>query len=103
MPQAIRIVVPDDVTFADLHLSRDSAGDVSFDWGPIERVCSASGLDVATLRDQPEDAVTTLLVQWYAQHLARGGARDACADDLQAEVVAEDARGGGVSHAPGRA
>lgn len=104
MQQATRIVIPDDLTFADLHLARDPAtGDVSFAWPPIERICAASGLDVAIFRDRHEDGVAALLTQWYAQHLARGGARDACADDLLTEVAAEDAHGGGISHTPGTA
>lgn len=104
MQHAIRITIPADLPFADLHLSRDPAtGDVSFGWAAVERACEASGIDVATFRDQPEERVAELLVQWYAHHLAQGGTRDACADDLLAEVAAEDARGGGISTAPGRA
>lgn len=65
--------------------------------------CEASGLDIASFRDQPEGRVAELLTRWYAHHVARGGERDACADDLLAEVAAEDAVGGGISNAPGRA
>lgn len=104
MLQAICITIPEGISFADLRLARDSAtGDMSFDWAPVERVCEASGIDVDTFRVGPEDRVSALLVHWYMHHLARGGARDACADDLLAEAAAEDARGGGISAAPGRA
>lgn len=104
MLRAIRIVIPDDLTFSDLHLARDPAtGDVSFDWATIERICAASGLDVATFRDAPESHVAGLLVQWYQQHLAHGGAPDPIADDLTDETVAEDAAGQHASHKPGRA
>lgn len=98
-----RITIPDDVDFADLRLTRDPDGSVSFDWRPIERICEASGIDVSAFRDAPEDNVGGLIAQWYAAHLARGGARDPVQDDLIAEVAAEDARGGGQSHQPGRA
>lgn len=97
-----KVVVPEGVSFADLHLSRGPDG-VSFDWAPIEGVCEASGIDSAVYRDAPEGAVTGLLVAWYHQHLAHGGAHDAVADDLIAEVRAEDAAGQPYSHKPGRA
>lgn len=43
------------------------------------------------------------LTDWICQHLSAGGERDAVADDLIAEVRAEDAAGQQYSHAPGRA
>ena len=46
--QAVRITIPDDLDYADLKLSRDVVtGGVDFDWAPIERICEASGLDIA--------------------------------------------------------
>lgn len=102
--QKLTIVIPDDLDFADLKLARDPlTGDVSFDWGPIERICIESGIDVSVFRDQHEDNVSGLIVQWYREHLARGGARDPVQDDLIAETIAEDAHGDGLSHQPGRA
>ena len=95
--------IPDDVQFSDLKLARDADGHVSFDWGPIERICAASGIDVAVLRDGPDDNVASLLSGWYHQHIARGGARDATFDDLAGEARAENAAGQTYSHAPGRA
>jgi len=104
MPQAVKVTIPEGVNFADLHLARDPAtGAVSFDWTPIERICEASGIDVATLRHAPEDRVAGMIVTWYEHHRAAGGARDAVQEDLIAETVAENRRGGGVSHHPGRA
>ena len=45
---AVRITIPDDLDYADLKLSRDVVtGGVDFDWAPIERICEASGLDIA--------------------------------------------------------
>lgn len=40
---------------------------------------------------------------WVRDHLAAGGAPCAAFDDLIAEAQAEDERGGGFSHQPGRA
>lgn len=98
-----KIVIPDDVTIADLKFRRDPDGSVSFDWAPIRRICAASGLDVAVLRDGPEDNVAALIVQWYGQHRAHGGEPDPGMEDLIAEVGIEAARGQSVSLEPGRA
>lgn len=103
MKQLVAIVIPGDLPFSDLKLARDADGSVSFDWAPIERICAASGLDVALLRDQPEDNLAGVLTAWYRQHLAAGGAPDSVYADLIGEVAAEDAAGQHYSHAPGRA
>lgn len=101
-PATVRI--PDDLEFSALKLSRDQrTGDVEFDWQPIERICEANGIDVDLFRRGPEDNLSGLLAAWYSEHLDRGGARDACMDDLIAEAAAEDQHGGGFSHPPGRA
>lgn len=97
------LTIPADVAFADLKLARDPDGHVSFDWAPIERICEASGIDVALFRDSHEDSLADLLTNWYATHLSHGGARDPVQDDLIAEVVAEDRVGQGGSLPPGRA
>lgn len=101
--QLTRIAIPDDISFADLRLGRDSDGEVSFDWTPIERICAASGVPVELFRDGPEDNVAGLLMTWYRAHRAGGGALDPVAEDLIAEAAAEDAAGQPYSHAPGRA
>lgn len=91
MPQAARITIPDGVSFSDLALSRDTVtGDVSFNWEPIEAICASSGLDVSVFKDQHEDNVSGLIVAWYAAHLASGGAIDKVAEQIRAEVEAED-------------
>lgn len=100
-PIAIRI--PADLPFSELRLSRTPAGDVDFDWRPIEAICAASGVDPALFRDADEDNVAGLIVQWYRAHMAAGGERDPVADDLIAEVQIEDAHGQHASHQPGRA
>ncbi|MFN2288670.1 MAG: hypothetical protein ABR578_10105, partial [Chromatocurvus sp.] len=98
-----RITIPDHVTFADLHLTRDpQTGGIEFDWAPIEAICVASGLNITLLRES-EDNRAGLVVAWYAEHLARGGARDPVQDDLIEEALIEEAHGETVSHPPGRA
>lgn len=52
---------------------------------------------------EAEYTVAELIVNWYAKHRAAGGEADPVADDLIAETRAEDERGGGLSHQPGRA
>lgn len=96
-------IIPDDVQFADLKLTRSSDGNVSFDWAPIERICAASGIDSASLRDGHEDNVAGLISAWYERHIAAGGAIDPAYEDLIAESLAETAAGQLYSHAPGRA
>lgn len=99
-----RVVIPPEVNFADLKMSRDSAtGDVAFDWAPIEQICKASGIDIRLLRDQPEDNVAGVLSMWYAQHRASGGAPDAAMDEMIAEADIEDTHGHGYSHNTGHA
>lgn len=97
------IKIPDNIDFSDLKLSRDKDGMVSFDWATIEEICDASGLDIGVFRDAPEDSVSGLIVAWYSAHRGAGGAQDPVAEDLIAEVVAEDSAGQGFSLPPGRA
>ena len=99
----LTIQVPDDLEFSALKLARDADGMVSFDWRPIETICEASGIDIAIFRQAPEDNIASLLTAWYVEHRRRGGAPDLVQEDLIAEAAIEDSRGGGVSHAPGRA
>lgn len=99
----LTIQVPDDLDFSALKLARDVDGMVSFDWGPIETICAASGIDVGIFREAPEDNIAGLLTAWYSAHRQRGGAADPVQEDLIAEAALEDSRGGGISHAPGRA
>lgn len=90
----LTITIPDDVSFGDLHLGRDTVTRaVSFEWAPVERVCSASSIDVDLFRRSPEDSVAGLIVAWYSEHLARGGEPDPVAEQLLAEVAAEDEYG----------
>ena len=99
--QLTKIAIPDDVSFSSLRLGRDADGTVSFDWAPIERICDASGVAVEVFKDGPEDNVSGLIVSWYQAHRQNGGEPDPVAEDLIAEVLAEDAAGQQISHAPG--
>ena len=101
--QAATLSIPDTVSFTDLRLARDPDGHVSFDWASIEAICRENRLPIELLHDGPEDNVAGLITQWYMAHLAAGGERDATADDLIAEALAEDAAGPLHSHRPGRA
>lgn len=101
--QLAKITIPGGVEFADLRLSREMDGSISFDWSVIEKICEASGMTAETFRDAPEDSVATLLITWYQAHRKQGGEADPVAEDLFGEVAAEDAAGQDASHRPGRA
>ena len=91
--QLTNVAIPDDLTFSDLHLSRDPDGRVSCDWAVIERICEASSLPVEMFRDAPEDNISRLIVGWYQAHRQHGGDADPVAEDLIAEVFAEEKAG----------
>jgi len=98
----VRVRIPDSLQFSDLQLTRDADGMVSFDWSPIEQICTASALDVTDFRDGPEDNVAGLIIQWYQMQRQYGGPTDPVAEDIIAETRLEDERGS-PSHTPGRA
>ena len=98
-PLAIRI--PADLDFAALCLRRDPVSrTLSFDWSPIERICEVSGADVEIFRARDEGNVAGLIVAWYGMHRRHGGAPDAVAEQLLAEVDAES-RYGEINVQPG--
>ena len=101
--QITKITIPEDLAFADLQLARESDGSVSLDWAVIERICQASNLAVELVKETSEDNLVRLLVGWYQAHRQNGGAPDPVAEDLIAEVVAEEQAGQHASHPPGRA
>lgn len=104
MKQITHISIPHGMAFSDLRLARDAqTGDVSFDTAIIERIEADSGLPAGFFMDQDEDALASMLTGWYAAHRAAGGASDPVAEDLLAEVRAEDAAGQPYSYNPGRA
>lgn len=90
----MKLAIPEGVKFSDLKLTRNSStGDVSFDWGPIEAICDASGVDVRNFKECDEDNVGGLIVAWYESHRAAGGAVDQVAEQVIAEVEAESVAG----------
>lgn len=91
MSHGITICIPDNIEFSDLKLNRDMDGHTSFNWQPIDAICTASGVNPTVFRDMPEDNVAGLIIQWYAIHLQHGGQRDSVADQLLAEAAMEDA------------
>lgn len=101
--QAIKIVIPEELQFSDLHLARDADGDVFFDVHVVTRIEQASGLPDGFFMSRAEGVLSGVLIEWYGRHLAGGGARDPVADDLINEVRAENAAGQHYSHKPGRA
>jgi hypothetical protein len=100
--QSLRVTIPEGLSFEALKLTRKPTG-ISFDWAPVEAICDASGIDINLFRESDEGNVAALIVAWYAEHLQRGGVRDAIADDLIGEAQAEDTFGAGLSHKPGKA
>lgn len=103
MERLATIKIPDTLDFSDLKLARDSDGAVSFDLDVIELICEESDLPLEAFTESAEDNVSALIVGWYRSHIQRGGAPDPVAEDLIAEVTAEDKAGQSVSHQPGQA
>lgn len=99
----LKIVIPEDLNFADLELGYSEDGSVHFRWDVIERICAASGIPIETFKNSHEDNVAGLLVSWYAEHRQKGGASDPVAEDLISEVAAEIRVGQGAGVKPGRA
>lgn len=98
----VRIAIPADLRFADLRLTREAGGDLTFDTAPLDRIAAASGEHIAELL-RSEDGVCAILVAWYRVARSRGEPADPVAEDIAAEVAAENAAGQGVSLPPGRA
>jgi hypothetical protein len=103
MKKHTSISIPDTIEFSDLKLARDKDGMVSFDVETINKICNASGIDVAIFTQESEDNVSALIVAWYKSHITNGDHPDIVAEDLISEVRLEDSLGGGVSHQPGNA
>jgi len=89
---ALRVAVPTDLRFADLKLARDPDGGVSFDTDPLQQIADASGEHIAALLST-EDGIAALIVAWYHVARSRGEPADPVAEDLAAEVAAEEAAG----------
>lgn len=99
----MNVCIPENISFSDLRMARDTDGMVSFDWAPIDAICKASGIDPAVFRDASEDNVAALISEWYRLHISGGGSPDATQEELIAEASFGDALGGGISYHPGSA
>lgn len=101
--QTLRITIPDNLRFADLRLRREPDGDLSFETAPLEQIAAASDDAVGELMRSGDDGLATVITAWYHAARARGEPPDPVAEDLVAEILAEDAAGQRVSLPPGRA
>lgn len=101
--QTLRITIPDNLRFADLRLRREPDGDLSFETAPLEQIAASSGDEVRELMRAGEDGISLVITNWYHAARARGEPPDPVAEDLAAEILAEDAAGQRVSLPPGRA
>lgn len=103
MNNHVKITIPNGLQFNDLKLHREPDGAVTFDTSIINAICSASDINPELFTNGPEDNAAELIVAWYELHRSAGGAVDTTAEDLIAEVIAENERGGGQSYQPGSA
>ncbi len=97
------LIIPEEIDFSDLRLSRHSDGSVSFDLDVIKRIFEISGVSEDIFLNASEDSVAGLVFNWYRKHLSNGGKADPVAEDLIAEAAAEDAAGQPYSFQPGSA
>lgn len=94
MTQKTYIVIPDDVQFGDLNLTRDPVTSmVAFDMEPLQRICEANDLDISVLTEDDDGKLGGFLNVWYRAHRENGGAPDLVQEQLMAEVAAEEAFG----------
>ena len=89
MTQKTYIVIPDEVHFADLNLTRDPVTSiVEFDMAPLERICEANDLDINMFTGDGDNKVGGLFNAWYRAHREGGGVPDPVQEQLIAEVAA---------------
>lgn len=101
--QLVNISIPDNLDFSALKLARDADGAVSLEWPIVEKICKHNHLPIEIFSEAPEEILCRLIVVWYNSHKALGGNPDPIAEDLLAEIAAEDSAGQFVSFQPGRA
>ena len=79
----VRIVLPENVHFEDLHLQLDAGGEVKMDCAPLREICKASGIDPEYFCEEGSEMKVAFLVQgWYRFHLAHGGQPDPALETL---------------------
>lgn len=101
--EKISLVIPEEIEFSSLHLSRAENGALDFEWSPIEKICAANGIPDDIFKKCHEDNVAGLLAHWYLQHRRQGGAPDFTAEELIEEMLIEEQAGQSVSYEPGTA
>ncbi|ADV02200.1 hypothetical protein [Simplicispira suum] len=75
-----RLNIPNGLDFSALALMCSSDSEVfTYNSGPLEDVCAASGLAFAELDADPEESLR-VIAAWYELHLANGGARHDAGD-----------------------
>jgi len=93
-----KIRIPADLQFSAQRLARDpETGDIEFDADVLRDICADNDLPFS------EETVTSLLVAWYRNHRAAGGAPDLVMEQIIAEVEAEGITGVEVRGGSGRA
>lgn len=86
--KTVGITVPETVKFSDLKLTRDAVTrNISFEWGPINAICAASGIDPAIFLNEGADNVAELINVWYAMHRNAGGSPDPVQEELIKETL----------------
>jgi len=84
------ISIPPDIQFSDLALRRHN-GAIRLNWGPLEKLCQASLMDLRFFKEGPEYLVAALITAWYMEHRQRGGAPDAVMEIFLEEIANEEA------------
>ena len=67
---------PAGTKFKHLKLGRNSTGDITFEWEPIETICYFNSIDPAVFHDGNEENIFWLLNYLYSEHRERWGAKD---------------------------
>jgi hypothetical protein len=99
--ETITINIPAHISFSELGLKRRiESGETVFNEDLLYRVAEENGL----LEDElTEDLTSCIIINWYLAHRAAGGDLDLVAEQLAAEVQAQESygminviRGGGI-------
>ena len=87
-----KIILPDGVQFADLKLEREPVTKrLLYRAGPLHALAVANGIDQQTLFADDDDWAALLVAEWYRAHRQAGGDPDPVAEQVLAEVAAQQA------------
>lgn len=99
-----KVVIPENLSFADLGLRRLETGKIEFDWNVVKQICERSeGLPLDHLEEGPDDNVVGLILGWYMVIRENGGETDPVAEQLVAELMGKEAKGASTDDESGRA